>query len=499
MKNVILIILTSVCSINMHSQSERKWYDFLNETLDAEGEYLISDSFSIDDYAPGHPDRTIRYDFNGESWFHRPYVYYKPNGKKLLLWEGTNVKISEIEFDDVDPVGYNTIKVRLGEYYGIMDTNGVYVFQPEFTEIETLDPISYVENQIFYTAKKSSASSNNIWEVRTRNGGKIYDGSDPETNPSFGVFGGIKYLYFNRRVHYAIKTKSSYGLVQTTAIGEINGQPKYILPGGLEFKGSRFDRSDYPFKSHENYISLGMSELELTCLSKIDVTTYRALPNSNRKQFLFNDLTFFNLSLGREIEDKVAFESYGLGKWDFIFSLSDTNNFEVKRYNYIIKCAKDYELKLDSNYSTYCGQRHFALFDNELNQIIPFSDLQLDQLEGDWDQGNIEERSVMEHFIITLKTDEKTLKECRGLFHLKYGTILKPEYDNIRPLKDIYRPLLVGKYWEVELKSGFVKVYNVEKGGFECEGKEFDSIGSRRFNEHQKFFGVLDGVEYEIF
>jgi hypothetical protein len=497
MKNELLIILTSVCSINMHSQSELKWYDFLNETLDAEGEYFIHDGISIDNYGLGHPERTIRYNSEGESWFHRPYVYYKPNGKKLLLWEGTNVKISEIEFDDIDPVGYNTIKVRLGEYFGIMDTNGVYVFQPEFTEIETLDAISFGENQIFYTAKKSSASSNNSWEVRTRNGGKIYDSSNPEMNPLFGKFGGIRYLYFNRRVHYAIEVRSKDGIVITTAIGEINGQPKYILPGGLEFKGSGFGYSDFPFMSHENYISLGMSKLELQCLSKIDATMYRAVPNSNRKQFLFNELTFFNLSLGREIEDKVAFETYGLGKWDFIFSLSDTSTFEVKRYNYIRKCAKDYELKLDSNYSTHCGQRHYALFDNELNQIIPFSDLQLEQLEGY--QENIEERSVLEHFIITLKTDEKTLKECRGLFHLKYGTILKPEYDNIRPLKDIYRPLLVGKFWEVTLKSSFVKVYNVEKGGFEFEGKEFDHIIARRFNDHQKFFGVLDGVEFEIF
>ena len=507
MNKILAFLLCFMCYVGSYSQTTQTWYDFLNSNIRAEGEYVINNDVHLDTLGELRHIRP-KCDQQGKPMYvdqygpllHRPIGYEKPNKKVLVLWEDSKRKISNMEFDGAENIGLNTIQVRIGNKFGVIDTNGGIILKPEYAMIEGLDPIVTVENQLFYIAQDSSGRDNHLWEIRNRNGDLVFDGTNPEMNPFFGKFGGIKYLYLNKRVHYAIEItppyKSTSGNVITTAIGEINGQPKYLLPGGLEFIGSRFDDSDFPFLRYESYISLGMSKLEQECLTKINATIFRAEPNSNRKRFLFNDLRFFNLSLGREIEDKDAFDAIYTG-WDFIFSLSDPANYEVKRYHYIRRCAKDYELKLDSNYSTDCGQYNFALLDNELNQIIPFSNLELKQFRVQ--EANIKQRSILEHFIKTLKSNANTSRKSRGLFHLEYGTILDPEYNEIEPLLDIYRPEYDGKFWEVELKSGFKKVYNFEKRAFVLEGKEFDSISAKQMNAHQKFYGVLDGVEFEIF
>ena len=485
--------------MNSYSQAYITWYDYLNSKIETDGEYII-EWCAIDTLERPYLKEISPVDYQGEERYHRPENYYKPNNKVIVLWGDTRSKISELEFDEVEDLGFNTMKVRIGNNFGIIDTNGEFVFKPEYSEIRELDPLSRIESQLFYLRNNNVQSKNN-WEIRNRNGILIYDGNNSVHNPSFGRFNGIEYLYFNNRVHYSIRIINENGLLHT-AIGEVRNQPMYIVPGELVFFTSGYNESEEPLVRYDSYIhaqmSKQMSKIEKDCLRKIDAVVL-GVPENTRKHIVYNNLTFFNLSLGKEIETAIAFQQISSVGWEFIFPISSSDNFEVKKYYYVRKCENDFKQKLDSNsnYSNYCENDQFALFDNEFNIVIPFTDFYLEQIIGDGK--SIIERSVLEHFIRVGKEDKKTSIRSYGLCHLKYGMLLEPLYKNIGHLYDHYRPFYVGKFWEVELMSGYKKVYNVEERAFVLEGKEFDYIWARRKGDHQVFFGVIDGVEHEIF
>lgn len=156
-------------------------------------------------------------------------IYYKPNGKMILIWGDSKERVVQNEYDEILQIGVNTYKVLKGENWGVIDSLGKTIIPFEYSNIEPVDPqLRYPENnqiyqseynlevQLFFCKKSGWTRENSIIN---RNGNVLIENTSPTVNYFIhnkqlytvfeqgdqfliGRFGEIPKLAFEGKIYY---------------------------------------------------------------------------------------------------------------------------------------------------------------------------------------------------------------------------------------------------------------------------------------------------------
>lgn len=468
MNKIITLFLTSVLFISAKAQTKSTWYEYLNSKIKGNSTYLIGGSSFLSEYNFEYRAYDIE---SFEPKYHQPTVYYKPNNKQLLLWDDTKEKISSIEFDEINSYPFNNIIVKVGNYYGVIDTTGSFILPPKYLSVRIIDPCDQnCEGQMFYLEEPTAASNAIKWSIVYRSGQVVLNSDKAKTNSYHPQFTHIDFIYFNNSVHYVIETLS--GNDNHFTVGVLGQDPLYTKPGQINYITSLYRNNTWDPQSFEStkYLSSGFNQ-ENGIITEVDLAEVQ-LNNPDINSEMHNGKIIFNLNTSEFLTDFGGYKYLQeLNNQHLIDYGSSSHNMKWIKLN---KCThKDGEI-IQSYGSKNCNDL-YGIFDLKLKTIIPFGMRDIEQFTS----------QNLEDFFISKNKDKE------GLIHKDYGVILNTEFQNIVPIASS----VAGKYWEVDLESGFVKIYDFSTKSFLFNGQNFDSIISK----NGICYGLIDGKEYQLF
>lgn len=151
----IFVMLSFIQSLDLAAQPISNWTNFVDMNTNGFLETKYIDGYSIllkkePVYAAIHNDQSaskIRPE-------RRVVVYYKTNGKMILIWGDSKERVVQYEYDEILQIGVNTFKVLKGENWGVIDSLGKMIIPFEYSNIEPVDPqLRYSENNQLYQSE----------------------------------------------------------------------------------------------------------------------------------------------------------------------------------------------------------------------------------------------------------------------------------------------------------------------------------------------------------
>jgi hypothetical protein len=125
-----LLILINIIFLNSQIFSQSKnWTDYINLSDDVRfGDELYINTNQINKNEYGlYPKRY-------------PIVYTKFNDKSILIWNDTKEKITEVEYDKIEEISYNTFIVKKNQLFGVIDSTGNIIIPIKYSGISCVDP-----------------------------------------------------------------------------------------------------------------------------------------------------------------------------------------------------------------------------------------------------------------------------------------------------------------------------------------------------------------------
>jgi len=296
-----LLILINITLLNSPIFSQSKnWTDYIN----------LSDDVYFDDnlFINSNSIKNNEYNFYPKRY---PVVYTKFNDKQILIWNDTKEKITDLEFDKIEEISYNTFIVKKNELYGIIDSIGNFIIPIKYHMIGCIDPkiIIYdlmyghkpfrsrvtennfsnlIDNQLFiclYINKKITNGIYNYTEILNRKGKVLIH----ENNSSVDVD------YFKIKNDLFTIYKINH---------DQNPNPGYTTPP--KFKISKWGDSSFIKFDGEILESYGDNWEDL--ISIIKKPLYKVYKKNNK-------LSFFDLESLKEITSIPQFDELGNGSY----------------------------------------------------------------------------------------------------------------------------------------------------------------------------------------
>lgn len=153
-----LIIVFLITNSIAFSQQVNTWTKHVDLTKNGflETEYLDGYSIII---KQGEPNYAEIYDDRSASQIQKTrnvIIYYKTNGKMILLWGDTRDRVTPYEYDEILQIGVNTFKVQKDQKWGVIDSLGKIIIPVNYSDIEPVDPkLRYRSGSQIYTTDKN--------------------------------------------------------------------------------------------------------------------------------------------------------------------------------------------------------------------------------------------------------------------------------------------------------------------------------------------------------